>query len=149
MVVASVASHQVNQSLAHWYLSRFNNHPEFILSQAQVAGVYNAYPQPQRLGIDRWAAVVGAYHLELGAVCVVDCGTAVTVDWVGAMGRHRGGAIMPGKRMMLNSLNTNTSQVNAYVTLAGGQWLGQDTDDCVAAGLQQATLGMIERIHAH
>ena len=93
--------------------------------------------------------MVAAYHLEAGAVCVIDCGTAVTVDVVDADGRHQGGAIMPGKKMMLNALNTKTSRIHASAITNSAQWLGQDTDSCVGAGLLQATLGMIERIAMH
>ncbi|MBK8536631.1 MAG: type III pantothenate kinase [Candidatus Competibacteraceae bacterium] len=32
--------------------------------------------------------------------CVVDCGTAITIDALAADGRHLGGVIIPGMRLM-------------------------------------------------
>src|SRR6185437_7597393 len=53
----------------------------------------------------RTAGVVGARHLAAGrAVCVVNVGTAITIDLVDAAGRHRGGAIIPGPALMVESL---------------------------------------------
>ena len=60
----------------------------------------NAYAEPARLGIDRWAAIIAAYHRFPEGACVVDCGTACTFDLVDAGGRHRGGYILPGLSAM-------------------------------------------------
>ena len=69
----------------------------------------NAYPDPASLGIDRWAALIAAHHGYPGAVCVVDCGTAVTLDMVTAAGEHRGGLILPGIEMLQQMLLRNTA----------------------------------------
>jgi type III pantothenate kinase len=54
-----------------------------------------AAPYPG-LGIDRWLAVQPVWR-ELGAAfCVVDCGSAITLDVVDEGGVHRGGWIAPG-----------------------------------------------------
>ena len=48
------------------------------------------------LGIDRWLAVQPVWR-ELGtAFCMVDCGSAITLDVVDDRGVHRGGWIAPG-----------------------------------------------------
>lgn len=48
------------------------------------------------LGIDRWLAVQPVWR-DLGtAFCVVDCGSAITLDVVDDEGVHRGGWIAPG-----------------------------------------------------
>src|SRR5262245_27608011 len=53
---------------------------------------------PERVGIDRLAAGLAAYHLrnQATSVIVVDAGTAITVDRVDEPGVFRGGAIFPG-----------------------------------------------------
>ena len=73
-----------------------------------LAGVRNGYEQYQRLGLDRWLAIVGAYQLSRKASLVIDLGTAVTVDFVTADGAHLGGFICPGLPLMRTQLQTHT-----------------------------------------
>lgn len=74
----------------------------------QLAGVRNGYEEYQRLGLDRWLAVIGAYQLAGRACLVVDLGTAVTSDFVAADGEHLGGFICPGGPLMRTQLRTHT-----------------------------------------
>jgi type III pantothenate kinase len=53
-------------------------------------------PAYDSLGVDRWLAFNAAWRLRPGPLCVVDIGTATTVDVVDGRGRHRGGWILPG-----------------------------------------------------
>ncbi len=48
------------------------------------------------MGVDRWLALQPAWQRLHSSFCLVDCGTATTVDLVDARGAHRGGWIMPG-----------------------------------------------------
>lgn len=76
-----------------------------------LAGVTNGYEQYQRLGLDRWLALVGAYHLVRKACLILDLGTAVTSDFVAGDGRHLGGFICPGVPLMRNQLRTHTRRI--------------------------------------
>ncbi|MDO9619604.1 MAG: pantothenate kinase [Pseudomonas sp.] len=73
-----------------------------------LAGVRNGYEQYERLGLDRWLAVVGAYQLSHKAALIIDLGTAVTSDFVAADGAHLGGFICPGVPLMRTQLRTHT-----------------------------------------
>ena len=73
-----------------------------------LAGVRNGYEQYERLGLDRWLAVVGAHQLSRKAALIIDLGTAVTSDFVAADGRHLGGFICPGVPLMRTQLRTHT-----------------------------------------
>lgn len=77
-------------------------------SATLLAGVRNGYGQYQRLGLDRWLAVVGAYQLSRKAALVIDLGTAVTSDFVSMEGEHLGGFICPGLSLMRTQLRTHT-----------------------------------------
>lgn len=55
-----------------------------------MSGVENGYEDFQRLGLDRWLAMLGAYHLAAGACLVLDFGTALTADFIAADGKHLG-----------------------------------------------------------
>lgn len=73
---------------------------DWLLPTAACAGVRNLYDNPERLGADRWAALIGARHSHAGACLVVTAGTATTVDLLSAAGDFLGGLILPGVELM-------------------------------------------------
>lgn len=77
----------------------------------ELAGVRNGYEHYERLGLDRWLALVGAYHQSGNACLVLDLGTAVTVDLVDGNGVHLGGYIGPGMPLMRSQLCTHTRRI--------------------------------------
>lgn len=103
-----------------------------------VAGVRNGYADYQRLGMDRWLAIIGAYQLARGACLVLDLGTAITADYVNAVGEHLGGYICPGLPLMRGLLRTHTQRIRYEDPVAGwsGQALrpGRTTMDAVERG---------------
>jgi type III pantothenate kinase len=76
-----------------------------------MAGVRNGYREHQRLGLDRWLAVLGAHRLANKACLVLDLGTAITSDFLAADGEHFGGYICPGVPLMRNQLRTHTRRI--------------------------------------
>jgi type III pantothenate kinase len=124
----------------------------FVASTSQACGVRNAYPDPRLLGVDRWAAVIGAYHLHAPrACCVVDVGTAATIDAVVADGVHLGGFIVPGPHLMARSLLAGTSDLEAHTqaSRAGRRSLYADnTRDAIERGCRVALAALIDRAHA-
>ncbi|MFN3355505.1 MAG: pantothenate kinase [Pseudomonas sp.] len=77
----------------------------------EVAGVRNGYEDFERLGLDRWLAVLGGYKLAARACLVLDFGTAATADFVAADGEHLGGFICPGMPLMRSQLRTHTRKI--------------------------------------
>ncbi|WP_161867912.1 MULTISPECIES: pantothenate kinase [Pseudomonas] len=107
-------------------------------SASQVGPVRNGYEDYRRLGLDRWLAVLGAYHLGQRACLVVDLGTAVTADFISADGMHQGGFICPGLPLMRDQLSTHTRRIryDRQVALAALQELepGRSTAEAVERG---------------
>ena len=92
--------------------------PRWVVSSAHAGGVTNGYEHPNRLGVDRWVALIGARHrvLARGAprpALVVMVGTAVTVDALDETGRFLGGLILPGFGLMLRALEMGTAGLKA------------------------------------
>ena len=85
-----------------------------------LAGVTNGYEDFERLGLDRWLALVGGYALVGGACLVLDLGTAVTADFVSNDGLHIGGFICPGMPLMRNQLQTHTRRIKYDVASVTG-----------------------------
>lgn len=116
-----------------------------LASAARQCGVVNCYRKPERLGPDRWAALIGARALfPTREVVIANLGTATTVDWLRPDGRFEGGVILPGLSLMRTSLARRT----AALPLAQGQARGvaQNTEDAIASGVQHAQAGAIERV---
>ena len=84
-------------------------------STARCGQVINGYDDYRQLGVDRWLAVVAAYHYYQDKnkdLCVIDCGTAITIDYVSKLGQYQGGYILPGRSLMRKAINVNTSKIN-------------------------------------
>jgi type III pantothenate kinase len=116
----------------------------WVRSSAFACGVRNGYEQPEKLGADRWAALIGARAKIAGAALIVCAGTATTVDWLDAAGTFRGGLILPGMRLMCTALARNT----ARLPHAEGEYRMEprNTMDAIVSGCLHAQAGAIERM---
>lgn len=85
-------------------------------SEPGLAGVINGYLEPERLGVDRWLALVAGYQLAPEGCLVLDLGTAITSDFVSADGRHLGGFICPGLGLMREQLQGRTRRIRYQAT---------------------------------
>ena len=87
VVVCCVAGPSIRRELEAAIRDHFDLEAEFIVARREACGVTNAYPEAHRLGADRWAGLIGAHARGYEAACVVDAGSALTVDGL-ASGRH-------------------------------------------------------------
>lgn len=147
VIVASVAGRLVNERFGRLLEEWWGARAEFLLTGETSAGVTNGYMEPARLGVDRWAAMVGAYHLAGSACCVVDCGSAITVDALSAEGEHAGGIIVPGLGMMRQSLAQNTAGARTGVPAQADATtgFGRNTSGCIETGTLWAAAGAVLR----
>jgi len=100
IVVASVAGPSFRAALTLWSRDHYRIEPEFVVATAEWGGVRNAYARPAALGVDRWLGLIAAWRARPRPTVIVSGGTAVTIDTLGADGRHGGGLIVPGVQMM-------------------------------------------------
>ncbi|MBA2077346.1 type III pantothenate kinase [Rhodanobacter sp. PCA2] len=141
---ASVVDAAREQLVARSVATAYRRDVAWLRTPAAACGVRNAYAEPQRLGVDRFLAMVAA-RADGGAPCVLaGVGTALTLDALDADGRHLGGLIAPGPRLMQQSLLGATVQVRpthegAIVEAA------DNTTDAVASGCWLAAAALIER----
>lgn len=145
-VVASSVLDEASQSvLCDWVSRRWDLPVEFVRSQASAGGISNAYAEPGRLGVDRFAALVAAHAIGPRATCVVDCGTALTVDALSATGCHLGGLIAPGVATMRRSLLVDTRGIRE---IEGDSriLLACNTGAAVAAGTAYALVALVDRV---
>lgn len=148
--ISNVANPQKVSILTHWVKKNFGFNPILIKTAHYECGVINGYQNPQQLGVDRWLALIGAYHLEKGMLCIVDCGTAITLDVLSADGHHLGGLIMPGMTTMKNALNNETyalSHFDDHLSLKEKpSLLAHDTNNGISLGTTYAVIGLLDYI---
>jgi type III pantothenate kinase len=113
-------------------------------SVAQGFGVKNAYEYPQKLGIDRWLCLIAARHFYREAAWIIDCGTAITIDFIDEQGIHEGGLIAPGLTLMKKSLSQNTAALHVN-TQAYPTQLANFTEAAIFTGTLYAAVGLIEQ----
>ena len=146
VVACSVAGPAVEETIWHSVVSH-SLLLHWVRSEKYAHGVQNGYEQPERLGADRWAALIGAHTCVPQKACLVVCaGTATTIDWLDHSGRFRGGLILPGMRLMLTALAKNTAQL----PFAHGEFHAEprNTVDAIVSGCLHAQAGAIERMFA-
>lgn len=125
----------------------FERDTHWLRTPAEACGVRNAYPEPGRLGVDRFLAMVAARAEGLAPCVIAGVGTALTLDALAGDGRHLGGLIAPGPQLMQQSLLGATTRV--LVDRPGAVFDAADnTPDAVASGCWQAAAALIERFTA-
>jgi type III pantothenate kinase len=148
LAVASVAGSDVECELSAWTGKAWGVAPCYIRASKQAAGVTNGYAEAEALGADRWAAIIAARHATEKPVCVIDCGTAITLDVVDANGGHQGGLIAPGLEMMRRSLVQETAAIGPLSVEAGGPppLLCRNTTDAVNSGVMRMAGALVDRL---
>ena len=114
----------------------------WVKSSAMSCGVINKYERPEQLGADRWAALIGAWNKVQRTCLVLSAGTAMTIDMLDAQGRFIGGQILPGRRLMQESLISRTHALEAEVGQVKECPL--NTADAMASGIAGALVLPIE-----
>jgi type III pantothenate kinase len=108
-----------------------------------------ALDRPDRVGIDRLLNAVAALAIRPPnhPVAIVDAGSAVTVDWLDAAGAFRGGAILPGLRLMAEGLHAYTAHLPLIEVRNPEPILpGTDTLSAMEAGIFWTAVGGIQLI---
>jgi type III pantothenate kinase len=104
IVVSNVAGTTFEQAATAWAQARFGLRPEFITASETAFGIRNSYARPAALGVDRWLGMVAAWATVQRPTCILNVGTACTVDALDAHGRHLGGLILPGALLLQESI---------------------------------------------
>jgi type III pantothenate kinase len=144
--VANVAGDKLGQQLSEWTEKQWQLTPTFIHSEPKRFGVSNAYEEPEKLGIDRWLSLIAARQHARQAQCVIDCGTAMTIDIVSKTGQHQGGMILPGLSLMRSSLAANTDALTEAPDEQEFKTLATNTFSAIQAGTLYSISATLERI---
>jgi type III pantothenate kinase len=147
VVIANVAGESIAQQLSAMMPDKAN--VVFATAEAEACAVINQYYQKEMLGIDRWAAVIAAWHMNKQPSIVVNAGTAITIDalskdTVNKKGVYLGGSILPGLTLMTQSLLSNTAILASTSTTAGVVTVfPKNTQDAIQTGCMNAVIGAV------
>lgn len=145
VVFASVKS--ADDSILNQVLALFPNAElRQLHTQAHAFGLQNAYQAVNRLGVDRWLAMLGAKTLTTKAFVVIDAGTAVTIDAVTAQGQHLGGWILPNVTFSAQSLAKRSGKIELTEKNSPDITLGNITEACIFNGLYASHIALIKSL---
>lgn len=106
---------------------------------------------PESVGIDRILGAVAANERRRAntPAITVDVGTAVTINSIDEAGHFRGGAILPGYRLMGSALHEHTAKLPAIriediAKIA--RFPGQNTRAAILCGIRAAVAGAVEHV---
>ncbi|MFW5432227.1 MAG: type III pantothenate kinase [Methylophilaceae bacterium] len=145
VMIANVAGETFGQQLVEMVPE--NTEMIFVKAQAEACSVVNRYEKKEDLGVDRWAAVVAAWHMNKQPSIVINAGTAITVDALSRdkatrTGTYMGGIILPGLQLMYKSLADNAVQLPSSLK---GECTDfpKNTHDAITSGCINAVVGAV------
>ncbi len=114
----------------------------FRFNHQMAKSIKNHYQHPEKLGLDRLAAVVGAHFLyPKNSNLVIDAGTCVTYDYADEQGNYYGGSISPGLKIRFKALNHYTKKLPLMEAQADfNKHTGQNTQEAILSGVQNGLL---------
>lgn len=149
VVLASVAAVGARRSLLAVLARLLPQVP--VRQPAPVAtwqGLHCGYRSPDRLGVDRWLALVAAWRDRPGRCLVVSAGSALTLDRLEDDGRHAGGLIAPGLAAMRAGLFAAAPGLRRHRGGVAAAGLALDSPEAIASGCLQALVALVVRWRA-
>ncbi len=149
VIISNVAGQNLGNALFS-FLDTLEPRPQKIdwfYSAPSLAGIQNTYLDYRKLGSDRFASLVGARALHPDQpLIVVTAGTATTIDALSPDGTFTGGMILPGLKLMAESLAQNTAQLPEIAQNDSKiSYFANETGNAILSGCINAQAGAIER----
>jgi type III pantothenate kinase len=148
VVAASVVDAGREAVVAAAVHARFGRATQWVRTPVTACGVRNAYAAADTLGIDRFLAMVAAFDAGCAPCVLAGCGTALTLDALAPDGRHLGGLIAPGPRLMQQSVLGATARVRIEAEPAAVVDSADSTAAALVSGSWQAAAALVERFAA-
>lgn len=145
VLIANVAGENVLNIVRRWS----QHHWQPTIWEAHVGREFdelkNGYKNTREMGVDRWLAMIAAWKKYKTDLCVIDCGTALTIDIIERTGKHLGGYIVPGYKLMQSVLNDQTRNINVSLNGRPAMHPGNNTREAVNNGACLSIVSAITR----
>jgi type III pantothenate kinase len=119
----------------------------FVLQAGVKTGLNIKYKNPNEVGADRIANAIGAINAFPNKnIIIVDMGTATTLCAITKTRDYLGGAILPGLRLSMEALKSNTAKLMEVNIEIPPSYLGRTTRESIQSGLYFGQLGALKEI---
>ena len=133
-------------SIQNACLKYFSLRP-FILKAGKKTGLKIKYNNPLEVGTDRIANAIASTHMFPKTNTInVDLGTATTFCAINTKSEYLGGAIIPGLKISMQSLVSNTAKLPSVAIIPQESTLGKTTAENIQSGLYWNHIGAIKEI---
>ena len=102
--------------------------------------------QPKQTGVDRILNIAAAYEQVGKACCVVDAGSALTVDFCDDTGAFLGGVIAPGAAAQFRCLHEAAPHLPEGRLQSTSAPFGTNTADAINAGIFHSIRGLVRAV---
>jgi len=132
---------QMDYSLRAACVKYFSIEP-FFLQAGVKTGLNIKYRSPQDVGADRIANAIAATRYFSGKnIIIIDFGTATTFCVIDLHKNYLGGVILPGVRLAVDALSSNTAKLPAVEILKVDKVIGRSTIESIQSGVFYGALG--------
>ncbi len=133
-------------SVASACMKYFDIRP-FVLRGGVRTGLNIKYRNPQEVGADRIAnSIAGTNLFPDKNLVIVDMGTATTFCVINKNREYLGGMILPGLRLMMESLEWGTSKLSKVEIVKTNTLVARSTVENIQSGLYFGNLCILEGI---
>lgn len=115
-----------------------------LVGSGMKTGLNIKMDNPKTVGGDRIVAAVAAISMYEGPIIIIDMGTATTMEVVDRAGDYIGGVILPGVKVALNSLVTNTAQLPRINLDVPKRVIGKNTIECMRNGIMYGNAAILD-----
>ena len=125
-------------------LAKITGTPALVVGPGVKTGLSIRIDHPEQLGSDLVVNAVAALAEYPLPLVVIDMGTATTFSVLDGEGNYRGGAILPGPRISLDSLVSRTAQLPRISFEAPTRTIAKNTVDSMKCGIVYGTAAMVD-----
>jgi type III pantothenate kinase len=133
----SILSSTVPQLRPEWtaMAERYLGHEMPVVGPGLRTGMPIRMDNPREVGADRLVNAVAAYERLGGPCVVVDFGTALTYDIVGAAGEYIGGIIATGVEVSMEALTVRAAKIPKIDLAPPRALIGKSTEEAIRSGV--------------
>jgi type III pantothenate kinase len=134
---ASILSSTVPQLRPEWtaLAQRYLGHEMPVVGPGLRSGMPIRMDNPRAVGAARLVNAVAAFERFGGPCVIVDFGTAITFDVVGAAGEYVGGIIAPGVEISMEALTSRAAAIPKIDLTPPRALIGKSTVEAIRSGV--------------
>jgi type III pantothenate kinase len=125
-------------------ITRYVGVDPVMIGPGTRTGVQLRVDNPREVGADRVANGLAAFRKYGGPAIVIDFGTTINFDVVGANGDYVGGAIAPGIRISMDALFARAAKLTRVDLVPPRSVIGKNTVEHIQSGFLYGFVGLIE-----